>query len=159
MKKHHLFLLIVCLLLVASLAFPVATPHSIIYEVSDLNDLPGRMVEGDALWIKKIMDQLSEKEGKHISFTISKQMVGKAPTPVPFNDLTKWIKGNADEVPQEYYLVPYLSAGMYLFVITIIRTNGSGSAQAPVTYKYGVEVIPANNVIETQKIREGDNHT
>ena len=73
MKKHHLFLLIVCLLLVASLAFPAAAPkstptvHPIIYEVSDINEFPGKIIEGDTLHIKKIMDQLSEKEGKQIS--------------------------------------------------------------------------------------------
>ncbi len=165
MKKHHLFLLIICLLLVASLAFPTPTPatavtHSIIYEVSDLNDFPGKIVEGDTLHIKKIMDQLSEKEGKKISFTISKKITGQANTPVPFDNAIVWRKGSTDDVAQEYYAHPPLSVGTYNFEISSIRTSGGGILEKPVVLNREVEVISKTNAPEVKKIREeGDNDT
>lgn len=167
MKRHHLFLLIVCLLLVASLAFPAASPqasaaltHPIIYEVSDVNDFPGRVVEGDSLYVKKIMDQLSPKEGKNISFKIFKRIIGQAPAPYHFDNTTVWLKGSTDDTSQEYYTLPPLTPGTYNFVITIIRTSGAGIAEKPVIMHRDVEVIPKSNVIEAKKIREeGDNDT
>ena len=164
MKKHHLFLLIVCLLLVASLAFPAAAPKTaatspIVYEVSDLNDFPGKIVEGDTLHIKKIMDQLSEKEGKNISFKISKKITGQANAPIPFDNTTVWRKGSSDDVVQEYYAHPPLSVGTHNFEITSIRTTGSGILEKPVVLNHEVKVISKNDVIEAQKIREGDDHT
>jgi hypothetical protein len=163
MKKHHLFLLIVCLLLVASLAFPIGLPrstnHSIIYEVSDVNDFPGKIVEGDTLYIKKFMDQLSEKENKQIRFTISKKTIGQAPTAIPFDNSTAWIKGSVDEVAQEYYTSPPLSPGTYNFLINSIRTSGSATLEKAVVTNREVEVIPKKNLVEVQKIREGDDHT
>jgi len=166
MKKHHLFLLIICLLLVASLAFPAApvksTPitHSVIYEVSDLNEFPGRIVEGDTLHIKKIMDQLSEKEGKNISFKIFKKIPGQANAPVPFDNAIVWRKGSTDEVAQEYYAHPPLAVGTYNFQITSTRRSGSGILEAPITSTREVEVISKTNAPEVKKIREeGDNDT
>ena len=163
MKKHHLFLLIICLLLVASLAFPASASkpsttiiYPIIYEVIDLNDLPGKIVENDTLYIKKIIDQLSEKERKNISFKIFKQ---NTPIPVPFDDTTVWIKGRADEIAQEYYTLPLLPVGAYDFIFTIIRISGSGTPQPKVTSKYKIEVISKTNVTEAISIREGDDHT
>ncbi len=164
MKKHHLFLLIICLLLVASLAFPATNPaptatHPITYEVGDINEFPGRIVEHDTLSIKKIMDQLSEKEGKEIHFKIFKEVPGQAATPVPFDETTAWLKGSTDEVAQEYYTVPPLPVGKYNFVITSTRKSGSGILEKPVISNREVEVISASNLVEAQKIREGDDHT
>ena len=165
MKKHHLFLLIICLLLVASLAFPAApskptpTTHATIYEVSDLNDFPGRTVEGDTLHVKKIMNQLSPKEGQQISFKISKKITGQTNVPVPFDNTTVWRKGSTDDVAQEYYAHPPLSVGTYNFEITSTRTSGGGILEKPNVINHEVEVIPKTNLIEAQKIREGDDHT
>jgi hypothetical protein len=168
MKKHHLFLLVVCLLLVASLAFPAtslqtnATPttHAITYEVSDVNDFPGKVVEGDTLYVKKIMDQLSEKEGKKISLKIFKKVTGQAPTPFPFDETPVWLKGSTDDIAQEYYALPPLKVGTYDFIITSIRTSGGGIQEKPVVTNREVEVISKNNVVEAKKIREeGDNDT
>ena len=162
MKKHHLFLLIICLLLVASLAFPASASkpsitiiYPIIYEVIDLNDLPGKIAENDTLYIKKIMDQLSEKEGENISFKIFKQNT----IPVPFDDTTVWIKGRADEIAQEYYILPPLPVGAYDFIFTIKRISGSGIPQPIVASKYKIEVISKTNVTEAISIQEGDNYT
>ena len=164
MKKHHLFLLIICLLLVASLAFPAiasnTSTHPIIYEVSDLNDLPATIVEEDRLHIKKNMDQLSEKEGKQISFKISKKITGQANSPVPFDNEIVWRKGSTDDVAQEYYAHPPLAVGTYNFEITSTRRSGSGILEKPVVMNHEVEVISKNNVVEAKKIREeGDNDT
>jgi hypothetical protein len=165
MKKHHLFLLIVSLLLVASLALPTTVPQMpvtspIIYEVSDLNDFPGKIVENDTLYIKKIMDQLSAKEGKKIHFTISKQVTGRSSTPFPFDDRTVLLKGSTDDTAQEYYALPPLSPGTYDFIITSIRTSGAGIAEKPVVMKREVKVISKNDEVTAKKIREeGDNDT
>ena len=165
MKKHHLFLLIVCLLLVASLAFPAAAPkstptvHPIIYEVSDINEFPGKIIEGDTLHIKKIMDQLSEKEGKQISFKISKKVTGQANAPIPFDNTIVWRKGSTDDVAQEYYAHPPLTTGTYNFEVTSIRRSGFGILEKPSVINREVKVISASNLVEAQKIREGDNHT
>jgi len=163
MKKHHLFLLIVCLLLVASLAFPIPLPrstnHSIIYEVSDINDFPGKIVEGDTLYIKKFMDQLSEKENKQIKFTISKKTLDQKAIPISFDDTTVWLKGSVDEVAEEYYASPPLSPGTYVFLVTSTRTSGHGTLEKPSVISHQVEVIPKENLVEVQKIRGGDNHT
>ncbi len=165
MKKHHLFLLIVCLLLVASLAFPhvlsqSATSHPVIYEVSDINDFPGRIVEEDTLHIKKIMDQLSAEEGKQISFKISKKVTGQANVPVPFDNTLVWRKGSTDDIAQEYYAHPPLTPGTYNFELTSIRTSGGGIQEKPMIINREVEVIPKTNLVEAKKIREeGDNDT
>lgn len=165
MKKHHLFLLIVCLLLVASLAFPSAPSkseaiHPVIYEVSDINDFPGKIVEGDTLHIKKIMDQLSAKEGKHIHFKIFKKITGQADAPVPFNNEIVWRKGSTDDIAQKYYAHPPLSAGTHRFEITSTRTSGGGILEKPIVINREVEVIPKTNLVEAKKVREeGDNDT
>ena len=157
MKKHHLFLLIVCLLLVASLAFP-ATDNPIIYEISNLkdpfkkNNLPEKIREHDVLYIKKIMNHLSKQEGTHISIQIFKHVIGKAPTPFDFNDTTVWIKGGTDEIAQEYYN-PSLAIGTYDFIFTTFKTSGSGSVKAPITIPHHtIEVVAANSPISAQAI-------
>ncbi len=121
MKNHHLFLLVVSLLLAASFVFPTTplslstpptppapTEHSI-RMINDSNDMPATLLTNDVLKIKVKQDELSSVQNNTVSHL---ELLAKDPATAAEINLLKEkaipieeIQTGSDEVPQKYHVV------------------------------------------------------
>lgn len=155
MKKHHLFLLIVCLLLVASLAFPqVSEFEQTVYQADDLNEIPAVIVANDRLYIKKVM---YTPRNTHVQIEIFKVKHGHAPEKINYHLQSFLIKGTNDDVPEDYYLIT-LPVGKYMLHITCTPHFGT-MAETRSVVNHELEVIHQTNKKEIHLIRQGDDGT
>lgn len=153
MKKHHIFLLIVALLIVASLAFPTASndlrQNSTIYNAYNLDEIPGRIVQGDTLYIKKSINPFSDIERVEVAFDILEKVPGKQDIAVPYDRTPILMKGEQDDEPEPYYHVVFAHPGTY-----VIRFLPSTYYQNKPPYDHTIEVISATNKTEIRRIRD-----
>lgn len=155
MKKHHIFLLIVALLIVASLAFPSSTHQTniqpAIYNAFNLDEIPGRIVLGDTLYIKKSINPFSDIERVEVTFDIFEKVPGKQDIPVAYNRTAILMKGEQDDQPEPYYKVFFTHPGSY-----VIRFLPSTYYQNKLPYNHPIDVIAPTNIMDVRRIRDGE---
>ena len=155
MKKHHIFLLIVALLIVASLAFPVSSQNSavqpVIYNAFNMDEIPSTMVYGDILNIKKYINPFSDVEKIEVGFELFLKVPGKQDLPVSYNKTPILMKGEEDDQAESYYQIVFPHPGTY-----IIRFMPSSYYQNKLPYEHVIQVIAPTNLSEVKKIRDGE---
>lgn len=155
MKKHHLFLLIVSLLLVASLAFPGSPEHSTIqpvgYYAFNMDDLPSSIVQGDTVYIKKSINPFSDTEKIEVSFEILQKIPGKQDLSIPYSKTPVLMKGENDDQPEPYYRVTFPQPGTY-----VIRFHPSTYYNTKSPIDHTIEVVVPTNKTAVRKIRDGE---
>lgn len=122
MKKHHLFLLVIALLLVAALAFPahhapaqVRSAHQhATYNVFALDQIPQKVFYGDTINIKKSINAFSDTQKTDVSFELLQKISGKPDRIIPFNQTPILMKGEPDDQPEPYYQFGFPEPGMYV---------------------------------------------
>ncbi len=155
MKKHHLFLLIVSLLLVAALAFPApvqkSTVQPVIYNAFNMDEIPAMMVCGDTLHIKQCINPFSDIEKVEVGFEVFLKVPGKQDTSIPYNKTPILMKGEEDDQPEPYYEITFPHPGTY-----IIRFMPSSFYQNKPPCEHVVEVISPTDKTGVRKIRDGE---
>ena len=119
LRRHHLFILIVSLILVVAFIFPEQQRWSIdaedipkgsshIWIVDDIDDIPGDIVSNDCLYIKKVMDKAFSTKYATIlpdTLKIFKKNPNGTEELILENPRIVLIKSTSDDTTQEYYFM------------------------------------------------------